>query len=95
MIKAMLKVLFFASYVFLLGFVIWEHSNVRNWRAVADNAEKARDKAAEVAKVALDRANRCFTDLAQQEKPPEGKPSEQDSEGAPSEAAAPAKPAKS
>lgn len=95
MIKAMLKVLFFASYVFLLGLVLWEHSNVRNWRAVADNAEKARDKASQVAKVALERANRCFTELAQQEKPPEGKPPERKSERKPAEPATPAKPDKS
>jgi hypothetical protein len=95
MIKAMLRVLFYASYVGLLGLVLWEHSNVRNWRAVADNAEKARGKAAEVAKVALDRANRCFTELAQQERQAEGKPPERKSEGKAAEPAAPAKPAKS
>ena len=95
MIKVMLKGLFFASYVALLGLVLWEHSNVRNWRAVADNAEKARDKASYVAKTALDRANRCFTDLAQQEKPAQGKAPERKSEAAPLEPAAPAKPAKS
>ena len=92
MIKVMLKGLFFASYVGLLGLVLWEHSNVRNWRAVADNAEKARDKAAQVAKVALDRANRCFTEVAQQAKPPEGKPPERKPEGAQAGPPAPAKP---
>ena len=92
MIKVMLKGLFFVSYVALLGFVLWEHSNVRNWRAVADNAEKARDKAAQVAKVALDRANRCFTELAQQEKLPEAKPPEGKAERKQAESAAPPKP---
>jgi hypothetical protein len=92
MIKVMLKGLFFASYLFLLGLVLWEHSNVRNWRAVADNAEKARNKAAQIAKVALDRADRCFTEVAQQAKRPESKPPERKSEGKQAESAAPAKP---
>ena len=67
MIKAMLKLLFYASYAFLLGLVLWTYSSARSWREMADNAEKARDKAAQVAKVALDRANRCFTEVAKQE----------------------------
>lgn len=95
MIKAMLKFLFYTSYVVLLAFLVWEHSSARNWREIADNAQDARDKAAEVATVALERANRCFTELAQQDKPPEGKPPEPKSEGAPSEPAPPAKPDKS
>ena len=95
MIKMMLKGLFYASYVALLGLILWEHSNVRNWRAVADNAEKARDKAAHVAKTALDRANRCFTELAQQEKLPEAKPIERKSERKQADSAAPTKPGRS
>ena len=81
MIKTMLKLLFYSSYVVLLGLVLWEYSNVRNWRAIADSAQKARDKTSQIAKAALDRADRCFAEVAKQEsalveKKQESKPDE-------------------
>ena len=81
MIKAMLKLLFYASYVFLLGLILWTYSSARSWREIADNAQKARDKTAQIAKVALDRADRCFAEVAKQEsvqveKKQESKPDE-------------------
>jgi len=66
MIQAMLKFVFYTSYVVLLGFVLWQHSSARNWREIADNAQNARDKTAEMAQVALERADRCFAELAKQ-----------------------------
>jgi hypothetical protein len=68
MIKGTLKFLFYASYVFLIGLVLWQYSSVRNWQQIADGARAAQDAASRAATAALERADRCVEEL-QQESP--------------------------
>ena len=63
MIKGILKFLFYASYVVLLGLVLWQYANVRNWEQIAARAQEAQDAASRAAQVALERADRCVEQL--------------------------------
>ena len=65
MIKGILKFLFYASYVLLLGLALWQYSNVRNWEQIAARAGEAQDAARRAAEVALERADRCVEELSQ------------------------------
>ena len=67
MIKTIGRFLFYASFVFLVVLLLWEHSTARGWEEIADNAQRAQDKATRVAKVAFDRADRCVGELYKQE----------------------------
>ena len=63
MIKGMLKFLFYTSYVVLLGLVLWQYGNARNWEQIAARAQQAQDAASRAAQVALERADRCVEQL--------------------------------
>lgn len=71
MIKGLLKFLFYASYVFLLGLALWQYSSVRNWEQVAARAREAQDAASRAAQIALDRADRCVEQLSKSGNNPE------------------------
>ena len=67
--KATVRAVFYLSLLALFGLAVWAYSTALTWQDIAAAADKTHAKAAKVAKEAVDRADRCASELQKTSQP--------------------------
>lgn len=61
--------IFYVSILTLFGLAVWAYSTAKNWQEIAAAADRTQARAAKVTKKAMDRADRCVSELQTADEP--------------------------